>query len=223
MQVVTTVRWQRLKGKHQIVQRYLRPMQRVLAGRGGEEGVALSKILVVLRASRGLCGNFNAAVQDRAEKFVRGNPGTQTIVLGAEDNRGLFKKIFRRDAEVYVVYNALRGGANFDPRIYRLAPWPEELAEKKAPEEMLLEPAPGELINAMAEHYIEARFYQLLLNSQIGEMMTRLMVLNNAVENSKDLISSLQLSINKMRQAAITQELSEVVSSAETMRSGLDE
>lgn len=218
MQVVTTVRLQRLKAKNQLVQRYLQAMQRVLVGRGGKETPS-SKILVVLKASRGLCGNFNAVVQSRADAFVRENPGVTAIALNAEVNREAFHKVYRRNAEIYVAYNAVRGGA----KLCRLAPWPEELDGGKEPEEMILEPTPEELVNALAAHYLEARFYQLLINSQLGEMMSRLIVLNNAVENSKDLIGSLQLSINKMRQAAITQELTEVVSSAETMRSGLDE
>lgn len=133
-----------------------------------------------------------------------------------------FKKVFDPAAELYVAYNNYRGSVSLTPTVEKIYPLPKGLKGEPgfAP---ILEPTPAALVEKLFYGYVEAKFFQIVLNSIIGEASARLMVLNSAVDNSDELIDSLQVAINKTRQAAITRDLSEVVASAETMRGDLDE
>lgn len=227
MQVVTRVRFQRVKEKYAMAEIYLRPLRRVLYQRV-EPREFSKKVMVVMTANRGLCGSFNPNILAKAEEFLKQVPGVKLVKLSLykldfNEAAKSFENIFSEDTGMYVAYNAYRGSINLVPTIYQLYPVPEEFTQKRELEEMILEPSPEKLCDEMFRHYLVARFYQLLLNSQMGELTARLMVLNNAVENSKDLISSLQLSINKQRQAAITRELTELMTSVEAMRRDIDE
>jgi F-type H+-transporting ATPase subunit gamma len=62
--------------------------------------------------------------------------------------------------------------------------------------------------------YIESQVYQAVVENGACEQAARMLAMKNATENAGDLIDDLQLIYNKARQAAITQELSEIVSGA---------
>ena len=62
--------------------------------------------------------------------------------------------------------------------------------------------------------YIEVIIYQAVLENLASEHAARMLAMKNATDNAGDLIDDLQLIYNKARQAAITQELSEIVSGA---------
>ena len=130
-----------------------------------------------------------------------------------------WQKLLGLNAEIYVAYNSYKSTAVQLPKIYRLYPVPEELEQTTLPADFILEPEPQELTDALLKHYLEARLFQLIIDSQMGELAARLMVLKSAVDNSKDLISNLVISINKMRQASITSDLAEIIGSAEALRS----
>jgi F-type H+-transporting ATPase subunit gamma len=248
MEVVTTVRLRRAKEQYARTEVYLRPMREVLRGRVGTPSFA-QRSLVVLNSSRGLCGGFNVNLLAAAGRFAGEFPGTAVIPLGTRGSEKLIRQgadaayigaglmenlsfqragevlrsLSAKPAEIHIAYNAYRGSIVLKPTVYRLYPVPEELGRPADPEEIILEPSPPALLGALLDHYVQARFYQLLLSSLLAELTSRLMVLNSAVRNSRDLISGLQLSINKQRQATITRELSEVVASAEILRRNLDE
>ena len=132
--------------------------------------------------------------------------------------RALWQKVFELNAEVYVAYNAYKSTAVQAPTIVRLFPVPEELISDKEPADYILEPSAAKLTEELFRHYLEARFYQLVIASQMGELAARLMVLKGAVDNSKDLINDLVISINKLRQTNITRDLAEIIGSAEALR-----
>ncbi|MCX5726812.1 MAG: F0F1 ATP synthase subunit gamma, partial [Candidatus Saganbacteria bacterium] len=125
---------------------------------------------------------------------------------------------FDLNSEIYIAYNTYKSAVVQIPKIYRLYPVPEELETKKEPSDLILEPDAGTLVKELLYHYLEVRFYQIILDSQIGELSARLMVLKGAVDNSRDLIDELNISLNKARQAAITRELMEIISSAEALK-----
>ena len=62
--------------------------------------------------------------------------------------------------------------------------------------------------------YIESQVYQSVVENGACEQAARMLAMKNATDNAGDLIDDLQLIYNKARQAAITQELSEIVSGA---------
>jgi F-type H+-transporting ATPase subunit gamma len=78
----------------------------------------------------------------------------------------------------------------------------------------LYEPDAKTLLDGLLMRYIESQVYQAVVENAACEQAARMVAMKNATENAGDLIDNLQLVYNKARQAAITQELSEIVSGA---------
>jgi F-type H+-transporting ATPase subunit gamma len=71
-----------------------------------------------------------------------------------------------------------------------------------------------EILNGLMPRYVEARIYRMLADSSAAEHAARMTAMDAATNNANDLIESLTLQMNKIRQAAITKEIIEVVSGA---------
>jgi F-type H+-transporting ATPase subunit gamma len=78
----------------------------------------------------------------------------------------------------------------------------------------LYEPDAKQLLDGLLVRYVESQVYQSVIENNACEQASRMMAMKNATENAGDLISELQLIYNKARQAAITQEISEIVGGA---------
>ena len=78
----------------------------------------------------------------------------------------------------------------------------------------LYEPDSKEVIDALMQRYIESLIYQGVVENVACEMSSRMVAMKSATDNAGDMIDKLQLVYNKARQAAITQEISEIVSGA---------
>jgi F-type H+-transporting ATPase subunit gamma len=79
----------------------------------------------------------------------------------------------------------------------------------------LYEPPPQEIFNELLPRYIESQVYRALLESNAAFYAAQMTAMDTATKNSADMISSLTLYMNKVRQAAITREIIEVVSGAQ--------
>jgi F-type H+-transporting ATPase subunit gamma len=82
----------------------------------------------------------------------------------------------------------------------------------------IYEPSLASVLEAVATKWIEAVVYSGLVNSAASEVASRLNAMSLATENAQDLISQLVLEYNKVRQANITREISEIVGGAEALR-----
>jgi F-type H+-transporting ATPase subunit gamma len=82
------------------------------------------------------------------------------------------------------------------------------------PEEMIFEQDPVEILRALLPLYLNSQLLRSLQESAASELAARMTAMSNASENASDLMRKLTLSYNKARQAAITQELLEVVAGA---------
>ena len=78
----------------------------------------------------------------------------------------------------------------------------------------IYEPDAAELLDELLLRYIESQVYRAALENVASEMSARMVAMKSASENAGDIIDNLQLVYNKARQAAITQELSEIVGGA---------
>jgi len=79
----------------------------------------------------------------------------------------------------------------------------------------IYEPEPGEILRQLAPDYIEISIYRALLESAASEHGARMTAMRSASENADEMIDDLTLQANRERQAAITQEIMEVVTGAE--------
>ena len=123
--------------------------------------------------------------------------------------------------EVYLAYTATLAGASARPVIERLLPVtipavPE--AEAGASADWLLEPGRPELLHVLLSKLVAVNLYTALLSSAVAEHRARMMAMDNSTRNAENLIDVCTLLRNRARQAAITRELSEIISGAEALK-----
>ncbi|MBT8048002.1 MAG: F0F1 ATP synthase subunit gamma [Xanthomonadales bacterium] len=116
---------------------------------------------------------------------------------------------------VYVVYNDFVNTMTQKPTLEQLLPLPETDDEEiRDIWDYIYEPDAEALLDTVLVRYIEADVYQAVLENLASEHAARMIAMKNATDNAGDLIDELTLVFNKARQAAITQEISEIVGGA---------
>lgn len=118
--------------------------------------------------------------------------------------------------EVWVAYNEFVNTMVQTPVIKKLLPITNE--EKFDPSkrrwDYIYEPSPEFLLDGLFHRYIESLVYQAVVENLASEQAARMVAMKSATDNAGDLINEFKLLYNKARQAAITQELSEIVAGA---------
>jgi F-type H+-transporting ATPase subunit gamma len=119
----------------------------------------------------------------------------------------------------YVLYSRFRSALVQTPTIERVLPVvAEERTATEAPLEYLYEPAPQELLNSLVARYIDMLIHNAMLESVASEHAARMTAMDNATNNAVDMIGRLTLDMNRARQASITRELMEIVSTGEALK-----
>ena len=153
----------------------------------------------------------------------------------------LFAKLFFGDAQeiaktamdaftsgqvdaVHMVYNEFKSVLQQRVAVEQLLPIPRaeiEAGEAPAPGtppvDYLYEPTPEELLKTLLPRHVEVQVYRALLESNASFFAAQMTAMDTATKNSAEMIASLTLYMNKVRQAAITREIIEVVSGAEAL------
>ena len=83
--------------------------------------------------------------------------------------------------------------------------------------EVTFEPSPEVILDRLLDKYLENRIFVSWLDSHAGEHAARMTAMDSATKNAGEMIDKLQLTYNRTRQAAITTELIEIISGAESM------
>ncbi|MBB3169835.1 F0F1 ATP synthase subunit gamma [Simiduia aestuariiviva] len=153
-------------------------------------------------------GNVVASVRDMGEEpSLSGLIGTVKTMLNAYAEA----KIDR----LFLVGNDFVNTMTQVPYVNQLLPLQAEKTEKLSHTwDYLYEPDAKVLLDGLLTRYIESQVYQAVVENGACEQAARMLAMKNATDNAGDLIKDLQLVYNKARQAAITQELSEIVSGA---------
>ena len=116
---------------------------------------------------------------------------------------------------VYFIYNEFKSVIQQRVVVEKLLPLVrEELQETKSQIDYIYEQPPQEIFNRMLPRYVEIQIYRALLESVASELGARMAAMDTATRNAGDMIDSLTLNMNRIRQAAITREIIEVVSGA---------
>ena len=94
----------------------------------------------------------------------------------------------------------------------------KSLKEEVLSQDLLFEVAPEEMLESLLQRYFSVQIYRCLCESVAAEQGSRMTAMENATKNAGDVISSLTLTYNKLRQGAITTELTEIVGGVEAMK-----
>ena len=119
---------------------------------------------------------------------------------------------------IYLVYNEFKSAISQHPVVERLLPIePIVPQEGDTAEDYLYEPGPEVLLDTLLTRHVEVQVYTALLESVAAEHAARMTAMDSASRNAADLIDRLTLHMNRVRQAAITTEIIEVVSGAQAL------
>ncbi|MEC7183132.1 MAG: ATP synthase F1 subunit gamma [Bdellovibrionota bacterium] len=124
--------------------------------------------------------------------------------------------------KVYVAYNVFQSAISFIPTVKQLLPLELKESERKAlqgefPFDFKYDQPSEEILDSLIPETIETSLYTSYLDSLAAEHGSRMTAMDNASGNCKELIRTTTLKMNKLRQAAITTELIEVISGAESL------
>jgi F-type H+-transporting ATPase subunit gamma len=116
---------------------------------------------------------------------------------------------------LYLVFNKFVNTMAQEPQIDQLLPLPKsEEKELQYRWDYIYEPDPKPILDMLLVRFIESQVYQGVVENGASEQAARMVAMKAATDNAGDIIDDLQLIYNKARQAAITQEISEIVSGA---------
>lgn len=176
-----------------------------------DQGVEID-ICAIGKKAHGFFGNYGgnvvAMVADTGDTpAVSDLIGGVKIMLDAFEN-GEIDKLF-------IVGNRFVNTMTQVPEVNQLLPLPPEKDEKLQHHwDYIYEPDDNELLEGLLTRYIESQTYQAVVENKACEQGARMVAMKNATENAGNMIDDLQLMYNKARQAAITQELGEIVGGA---------
>lgn len=134
------------------------------------------------------------------------------FVLNAFENKEI--------GQAYLLFPDFISTLRQSPKIVKILPideLPQEIISENIPEiqsisEFLFEPSQSSILDWALVHFIDTQIYQALLETKASEHSARMMAMQNATDNAKELVEDLTLTYNQVRQDAITNELLEIVS-----------
>jgi F-type H+-transporting ATPase subunit gamma len=204
--------------------------------------------LCVITSDAGLCSTYNQAVNRFAEDFIRrfGRERVRLITIGREGNK-FFRKhgyeitrsytehhgrisealaeTLKSDLtkaflaweidEAYIAYTHFGMTLRHKPVVTKIlgiefAPGPQTV--------YMAEPGIAQVLDALIPRYISERLRLILLDAIASEHSARMIAMKTATDNAQDLIESLVLLRNKVRQAGITKEVLEIAMAAEALK-----
>jgi F-type H+-transporting ATPase subunit gamma len=123
-------------------------------------------------------------------------------------------------SQVFLVYNEFKSVISQRVVVEQLLPIPhlnEEQSAALGNVDYLFEPTPDELLRVLLPFHVAVQIARALLESAAAEHAARMQAMDTATRNAKDMVDRLTLYMNKVRQAAITREIIEVVSGAQSV------
>ncbi|MDO8619013.1 MAG: ATP synthase F1 subunit gamma [Candidatus Daviesbacteria bacterium] len=135
--------------------------------------------------------------------------------------------------EVYLLYPDFKSTLRQEPKLVQILPVEPVIANEvkqsgqiatspSAPRndvgEFLYEPNPAAVLDFALTHYIDTQIYQAMLETKASEHSARMIAMQNATNNAKELVEDLTLTYNQVRQGAITTELLEITSAAAALQ-----
>lgn len=177
-----------------------------------KDGIGIELCTIGSKASR-FFSNLGANISGQALK-LGDTPHLQDII-------GVIKIMLDAYAEgkideLHVIYNEFINTMTQQPTVQQLIPVRQAEQIEEFPEhwDYIYEPDAKEVLDNLMTRYIESIVYQGLVENNACEQAARMVAMKSASDNAGKLIDELQLVYNKARQAAITQEISEIVAGA---------
>ncbi|AGF54417.1 MULTISPECIES: ATP synthase F1 subunit gamma [Clostridium] len=203
-----------------------------------------NKLYVVITSDSGLCGGFNSSVVSQLAQVIGKNRDTAKVILVGSKGLGYLKKIkvepieeyvdigdvptvseakviFDKALEMYlngevsevnIVYSEFVSSVKQETKSVKMLPI--EKSEGNGVGSFIIEPSVELVLEDTLNIYLKGKIRGILLSSKCSEQSTRMTAMDGATKNADDLLDKLKLKFNRIRQGAITQEISEIVGGA---------
>ncbi len=177
-----------------------------------DEGIEVDMVLVGAKAVqffRRMGGNVvGTATHLGDQPSVNDLIGAMTIMLNSYEEGNIDR--------LFLVHNVFVSAMSQKPVVAQLLPAAVELeeGELQAHWDYIYEPGARDLLDDVLSRYIESQVYRGAVENFACEMAAKMVAMKSATDNAGEIIEGLQLEYNKARQAAITQEISEIVGGA---------
>lgn len=203
------------------------------------------KLFVVFCSDLGLCGGYNINISKLADKLVSKDDYVYVVgynqyknfkskfnVINDEDVSSDsmafddIKKVAQKALDMYlenkigsveILYTKFINNVSFEASSIRVLPSELDTNETKETKEVLLEPDANDILNNLIPMLVENTMYAKFLESKTSEQGSRRFAMENATDNAQELTDELLLAYNQARQAAITQEITEIVGGADAL------
>lgn len=189
------------------------------------------RLVIIISGDRGLCGGYNHKIRQAALSFLEKFPESDVGYIGAKgvlkNKEGIFKEtaqilkrwvnlvdlmapLWPQYDKVYVVYTKFQS-------LYEQHVVVEEIGQFQDISDMHTDIINETSINILPLIYT-AQVMKTLMNAQLCEFSSRMLSMDNATQNADKMITTLQKTSNKLRQASITKELSETVAGSSAIK-----
>jgi len=120
--------------------------------------------------------------------------------------------------EVVILYHDYLSKLIQEPATKRVLPLKKELVDLSLDSDYLFDPTENEVIQTLLLRYLTGSIYGVVLKAKLAEHASRMNAMQNATDNALEIIKESQLIYNRARQAAITQEINEIVGGAAALK-----
>ena len=125
--------------------------------------------------------------------------------------------------ELYVVYTYAVNSLNVEAKVQRLLPLKKEVLQATIPSDVYTEdirmiPSAENVLDKVVPNYVTGFLYGALVESFCSEQNSRMMAMQAATDNAEKILKELQINYNRVRQGAITQEITEVIAGAKAQK-----
>jgi len=193
---------------------------------------------IIITSNSGMCGAYNLEIIKYVKEHINKNEpifaiGTYGIKWLMNNDYLVIKQIDELDdfkpyiinsiigdimllyanneiSSIDIIYTEYINTLKFEPTIYQLLPYVSD--SNNTNQDVLLEPNRDEVINEVIPLYVSSMVYSKILQAKTAENGSRRAAMDAANKNADELMDSLRLKYNQARQAAITQEMNEIVS-----------
>lgn len=206
------------------------------------------KLYITMTSDAGLCGGFNGNVVNAAVREISKDRENSLIMSVGQKGRGYFRRLqydtiaeyvdiqneptpieaktisehalslYNKGevGEINIVYSKFISTIKQDIIVKKVLPF--DMTEIKYDGSIEFEPDVNEVIEGIVGVYLKSQVFNFLLNSKASEQASKMTAMDSATKNANELLDDLNLRYNRIRQSAITQEITEIVSGAEAQK-----
>ena len=200
---------------------------KLLAG-SGEDKVHLC---IVMTSDRGLCGGFNTNIIKKAkiyfQKILDKGKTLKIITVGSKGydelkrtyKENIIDRFEKKEFDVCTIfYNQFKNVITQIPQEQQIIPLKSnEEKESSSNSSYEFEPEEDEILNNLLPKNISTQIFKAMLENSASEQGSRMSAMDNATRNAGEMVDKLTIQYNRSRQAAITKELIEIISGAESL------